>query len=446
MSSIDPAFAADFTDRYGEYLNPLPEVNSFREFARLVPPADRAGKQFRYPLQGSISHGVTLDITGTAYALNAARPAGELEAVLDGCDIALRDQIPYSAMLKGRNGASKDGNAAAYWEPLDKVMMTLLRGAEHYNEIAMMFGCGSGATIGADIGVIATTPVGAGTGPNYGSATHPLVQLTRASWAPGLWNNAGNGGNSSGGMLVDIMNAAGTATIETNVAVEGVGDPALCQVQMFKSGSAVAVAATHRILPAGWFQKACLGVQGILQNVGTFAGISAATNNIWRARQFNAGAAAMTRARVLQIAAKLFPNGLKRGLVAFCSAQTFADLAEEPHALTRWDSTSGAIETKIQGSTKLEYISPAGRIEVRVHEYQKQGVMFFLEPDQTVRVGASDITFRGADGNEGFFLELPNNAGSEVRVLSQQAPLIKVPYRSAIAFNIANSGDDTSGS
>lgn len=449
MSSIDPAFAANFTNRYGDYLNPLPEVNSFREFMRLVPPSDRAGKEFHYPIQSAISHGQTLDITGTAYALNSARSPAQLEAILDGCDIALRETLPYSAMLKGLNGTSKSGDAAAYWQPFDYIMMTLLKGAEHYNELALMYGPGPGATILSDIGVVATTAVFAGTGPNYGSATHPIVQLTRASWASGLWNNSGNGGNSSGGMLVDILNAAGNATVETNVAIEGVVDPQLCQVQMFKSGSAVAVATGQRVVPAGWFQKACVGVQGILQNTGTFASISAATNPVWRSRQFAVGGA-MTRARVLQIAAKLFPNGLKNGLVAFANSQTFADLAEETHTLTRWNANeggnTGGIETKVQGTTRLQYISPVGQIEVRVHEYMKQGMMFFLEPQMSVRVGASDINFRGADGRGELFLELPNNAGSELRVISQQAPLLLQPYRNAIATGITNTGDDTSGS
>lgn len=444
MSAVDAAFAADFTDRYAPFLNPLPEVNSFRDFARLVPPRDRSGRQFRYPIQAAISQGVTRDITGTAYALNPARPAGELEAILDGCDLAVRDTIPYSAMLKGRNGVSKDGNAAAYWEPLDKVMKTLMWGAEFHTELDLMFGPGSGATLTGDIGVVATVPqIG---GPvNWNAA--PLLQLTHGSWAPGIWINAGDGGNSSGGMLVDVYNSAGDTLVASNIPVQGVGDPALCQIKLKAGGTgATNPVAGQRLVPAGSLGKACVGVQGILQNVGTFANINAATNVIWRARQFSAGNAALTRAKILQLCAKLFPNGAKRGLRGFVNAHTFAQLAEE----TNDPSKSGGqwfengAETRVQGATKLEYLSPVGKVEITLHEYQKQGLAFFLEPENTVRVGASDITFRGADGSEGFFLELANNAGSEIRCIAQQAPLIKVPYRSAIVTGIVNDGDDKS--
>jgi hypothetical protein len=349
-------------------------------------------------------------------------------------------------MLKGRNGTSLSGDAAAYWEPLDKVMMTLMRGAEFHNELDMLFGPGSGTTITADIGVVATTPqVG---GPvNWNAA--PLIQLTRQSWAAGIWNQAGDGGNTAGGMLIDVYNSAGDTLVASNIPVQGVGDPSLCQVKLKAGGTGASnPAAGQRIVAAGALGKACVGVQGILQNTGTFANINAANQIIWRARQFSSGNAKLTRAKILGGVAKLFPNGAKNGLVAFANANTFADLAEETNDPTKsggqwWEN--GA-ETRIQGATKLVYLSPVGKVEIRLHEYMKQGLMPCLEAENTVRVGASDITFRGADGNEGFFLELPNNAGSEIRCLSQQAPLIKLPWRSCIFTGIVNDNDDTSGS
>jgi hypothetical protein len=444
MSAIDPQFAYDFTDRYADYLNPLPQVNSIRSYLPLVPPKDRAGNKLVFPIQAAISHGQTMNITGTAFALNSARPGTEVQAQLDGCDLVMRETLPYSAMLKGRNGVSKSGDAAAYWEPYDKIVYTLNAGMEYYTELQLLFGPGSGSTILDDIGVVATTAVAAGTGPNYGSATHPIVQLTRASWSAGIWNNAGSGGGTNSGMLVDILNSAGTATVETNVQVEGIGDPSQCQVQMFKSGSAVAVTSGTRILPAGWFQTSSAGVGGILKNTGTFANVNAATNNFWKARQYNVGGA-LTRTKLLQAVAKLQPNGAKNGLIGFVHAETFADLVDETASLVRWNDPTGN-ETRVQGVDNVEFMSPIGKIRLVRHEYMKQGVAYFLEPETSVRVGASDITMRGADGKGDIFLELPANAGSEIRIMSQQAALLKVPYHNLIVTGIVNNGDDTSGS
>lgn len=445
MSAIDPQFAFDFTDRFGPYLNPLPQVDSFREFLKFAPTKDRSGKQFVYPVQAAISHGQTTDRTGTAFALNAARPGIELQAVLDGTDLIVRETFPYSAVLKARNGVSLQGDAAAYWDPIDKVMMTSLRSMELYNEVMLMWGPGPQATIGSDIGVVATTAVFAGTGPNFGSATHPLVQLTFASWAPGIWNNMGSGGGANSGALVDIYNSAGTATVETDVQIEGVGDPSLCQVQMFKTGSAVAVAAGQRVIPKGWANTTSLGMGGILRNTGTFAGISAATNPFWRPRQF-AAAGAMTAAKLIGYAAKLLPNGGDKGLTGWLHGVTFSDLVSETIGNTRWNNSMGDNSAKMQGANTLEFMTAVGSLTLKRHPYMKQGEIWLLEPESNMRIGASDITYRGANGNEGFYLELPSNAGAEIRAISQQAALPTVPYHNAIISGITSTNFDTSGS
>lgn len=447
MSAIDAQFAYDFTDRYGAYLNPNPQQNSFREFLKWAKSTDRSGKQFRYPIQAAISHGQTSDKTGNAFALAAARPGTEVEAILDGTDLIMRETFPYSAMLKARNGVSLEGDAAAYWDPMDKVMMTTLRGMELYSELMLMWGPGPGTTGLSNIGVIATTPVFAGTGPNYGSATHPIVQLTAASWAAGIWNNMGSGGGASSGALVDIYASDMTTLILADVQVEGVVDPSLCQVQMFKSGSAVAVAATHTIIPKGWLATSSVGVGGILRNTGTFANVSALTNPFWRPRT-QAAVGAMTASKFLAITAKLMSNGGENGLTAWCNPVVFSDLVDGTINNTRWinGSDGGSNRVKEQGADTLQFITAVGTCTLKRHSYMKQGEMWLLEPETSMRIGASDITFRGANGNEGFFLELTNNAGSEIRAMSQQAALLTNPWHNALLTGITSSNFDTSGS
>lgn len=444
MSAVDPQFAADFTDRYAPYLNPLPQQNSFREFLKFAASKDRSGKQFRYPIQSAISHGQTSDKTGTAFALNAARPGAEQEAILDGTDLIVRETFPYSALMKARNGTSLQGDAAAYWDPMDKVMMTTLRAMELYNELMLMWGPGPAATGLSNIGVIATTPVFAGTGPNYNSATHPIVQLTAASWAAGIWNTMGAGGGAGSGALVDIYQADMTTLRAANIQIEGVVDPSLCQVQM-TGASAAAVTATDVIVPKGWISTSSVGVGGILRNAGTFANVSAATNPFWRARQFSAFGP-MTANKFLATTAKLMPNGGDKGLTAWCHPVVFSDLVAETVNSTRWLNSSGDNKVKTQGADTLQFITAVGTCTLKRHSYMKQGEMWLLEPETAMRIGASDITFRGANGNEGFFLELAGNAGSEIRAMSQQAALLTVPCHNALVQGITSSNFDTSGS
>lgn len=434
MSGVAAAFAGDFTNRYAPYLNPWPEVNSFREYLKFVPTGDRSGLQYTRPIQAAISHGQTTDISGGSFPLNAARPGVELIAALDGTDLIMRDTFPYSAMLKARNGVSLQGDAAAYWDPLDKVMMTVMRGMEHYNELMLMYGPGTAATALCDIGVIYSTPVVGGTGPNYGSATHPIVQITQASWAAGIWNNSGSGGGAGSGMLVDIWNAGMTAVVEAGVQIEGITDASQCRVQMFKTGGGAVTAGT-RITPAGWGATTSLGVEGILRNTGSFAGISAALNPFWRARTVTVGAA-LTATLFISNASRLMPNGGNGKLTAWCGPGVFADIVGGTINNTRWNNSMGTNSTKMQGADVLQFMTATGVVTLKKHEYMKQGQIWVMMDGEAVRIGASDITFRGANGNEGFFLELSGNAGSEIRAISQQAAFLDVPYHNLLLDGI----------
>lgn len=425
---IDPLLAANFRQRYDGYLDPLPEDNTIADFAEFVPSEARAGNTYNFPLQASLEHGQTADISGLAYALNVARDSEMVNATLDGADLALVANVAYSSMLRGRNGANKGpgGNGGAYWQPFDLKIELMMKSMELYRELALLYGPGTGAAIAADIGVV-FNGVGLGGGANVGAGTGQIVNITTASWAPGIWNNMRNA-------LVDVYQADGTTLRVADAVVAGVPDASLNRIQLFKSGSAVVVAATDRIVPKGWRLNSCVGLQAILQNTGILFGVNAASYPFWNALRFTAGATAMTRARVLQIAARLFPNGLTDGLAMFTSSAIFADLAEEADLLQRY--TGNTDEVKRQGANKLLYISPAGTVEVRLHKYMKQGMFMMFGHGLVKRVGASDVTFRGDNGNDWFFLELPANAGYQLRAISNQAPVVKVPYQCAISVDV----------
>lgn len=439
MSAIDPQFAADFTDRYAPFLNPLPEISSFREFLKFAKSSDRSGKQFRYPVQAAISHGQTTDRTGTAFTLKAARPGVELEAILDGTDLIVRETFPYSAMLKARNGTSLQGDAAAYWDPMDKVMMTTLRAMEYYNELMLMYGPGPTTTGLSSIGTIATTVTANGI-TNFNNATHPIINITQATWAAGIWNLAGSGGGASSGMLVDVYQSDLTTLRLANVQVEGVVDPSLCQVQM--TGGSATITAGDVFVPAGWINTTSVGIGGILRNTGTFANISATTNPFWRCRNVSLGNTPLTAAKFIAHTSKLMNNGGKNGLTAWCNPIVFADLVNETVNSTRWNNSMGDNKVKMQGADTLEFMTAVGTCTLKRHPYMKQGEVWLLEPETAMRIGASDITFRGANGNEGFFLELTGNAGSEIRAMSQQAALLTVPWHNMLISNIKSAFND----
>lgn len=446
--AVETQFQNLFLERFAPIINPLPYETSVRKHLKLVPPKERNGLKMSYPVKAAFSHGQTVSASGAIGTLNAARPGVHLKAEIDATNLFMREQISYDSHMRGLAGASKQGGAAAaYWAPYDKIVRDMQEGMEFYTEVALLFGPGTGSTILDDIGVVATTPVAGGSATTYDGGTGPVVQLTKASWAAGLWNNAGNGGVTGSGMLVDILNSAGTAVVETNVEIIGVVDPSLCQVKMLGGDTgSVTVAAGHRILPAGWYQAQSVGLGGILANTGTFAGISAASNAFWRPRTYNA-AGTLTAAKLLTALAKMHANGVRGGMIGFTHPLQFADFVNQADTLIRWATQNGGASTdvKVFGTDTIEFMSAVGKVTLVNHSFQKQGQAWFLPKGECVRVGASDITMRGIDDGK-IFLELQNQTGSEIRSMAQQAPLIKVPAHALRVIGITPTGEDTSGS
>jgi len=419
----------DYKQRYGEFTNPLPEENTIADWFDFVPQDQRPGQAFNFPVVVQNEHGQTADNTGTAFNLNSAIDSVLKNAVIDGSTLALVGNIPYDVTFRGRNGAGNGNNGGAFRTAFELKTSLMMQAMEFYRELSLMYGCGNTTTAAANIGVCSAPITG---GANLGTGAGQIVSITTASLAPGLWNNMI-------GALVDVyqsdattLRAAGVSVTAFNTSV----GTTLATVQLFKTSSSAVVAPNDIIVPAGWVSKTCVGVESILTNTGTLFGINAGQYPMWKAVNFSAGSAALTRAKILGMAAKLFPNGLDSGGKLFVSAPTFGDLAEEADALQRY--TGNTDEVKRQGANNLEYKSPAGTINVALHKYMKQGEAMFFPKGIGKRVGSTDITFRG-EGQDWFFLELPNNAGCQLRTLSNQAPVLRIPYRCALISAITNS-------
>lgn len=425
MSSL-ANWQANFKRRYGSFINPLPSDNTIADYAKFVQQDRRPGENYNFPVKVGNEHGITANVDGTAFSLNAAIDSQLQNAQLDGATLALVGNVPYDVAFKSNNGAGDGSNGGAFMRAFDLKIQSLMESMEFYRELSLLYGCGTAAAAAANVGVCNASVSGANL------AAPQVINLTRASWAPGIWNMMING-------LVDVYQSNATTVRDTAVTVQSV-DPTQCRLTLFKAASAATVAANDIIVPTGWRTKSCYGLQALLENTGTILNINAALYPMWRAQQYNAGGA-FGRAKLLQMTARMSPNGLKGGGKLFVNGMTFADLAEEADALQRY--TGNTDEVKRQGAESLLYKSPVGNIEVAVHGFLKQGFAFFLKTGTVKRVGSTDVTFRGDGPNDWFFLELPTSAGYQLRVMSNQAPVMEVPYHCAIVSGLTNTGDVT---
>lgn len=416
-----------FKQRYGRWIEPLPDEHTLADFGDFIPAENRPGLGYNFPVLTGIEHGQTASVDGSAFALNPAIDSQVLNANLDGATILLQSVVSYDVIYKSLNGSGNGNAGGAYKTALDQAVQAMLMGAAMYRELALAYGPGTSAAAASNIGVVNATVSGA----NLGAAQ--TVALTTASWIPGLWILAQN-------MVVDIYQTDGTTPRDTGVTVQARPQPSKTYLTLFKSGSAAVVAANDKIVPQGWRTKSCFGLEAIFNNAGTIFNINAATVAAWRCMSFDAGGQ-LTRAKIMSMAAAISINGTKNGGKLFVCAPTFADLAEEASQLQRF--TGNTDKVKRQGASVLSYETAAGVIEVVVYQYAKQGQAFFIASDNFRRVGSTDLTMKPIGGGaEAFFTHLTSNAGAQMKIYSNQAPVLEMPYRNFIVTGIVNSGSN----
>jgi len=408
--------------RYGRYQNVLPSEDSICQYGRFIPQDQRPGESYQVGIKLTNEHGVAFNSDGTAYDLATAIDAKTKQASINGCNIEMTAIIPRDTIARAANG-----EGASYFEAIDFKVMSILESAEFYREIQTMYGPGGTTTIASNIGAVNASISGANL------AAPQVINITRGTWAPGIWNQYIEG-------KVDILQSDGVTSRETAVTVQAV-TAAKCRLKLYKAGSVATVAAGDLIVPAGSVGTACTGLQPILENTGSLFGIDAAVYPSWQGVTFSAGSAGMTRAKVLGMASRIYPNGLRTGGTLFVSGATFADLAEEADALQRFNGNTD--DVKRQGANALEYKSPIGLIRVQVHGYKKQGIAFFIGNEVFERVGSTEITTQMKGTNRFFYTELPTKSGSQIGCFTNQAPFLRVPYHCAIVTAIVNNQDAT---
>lgn len=423
---------------YGDFTDPHPNSDSMTAALPFVPKESRNGRTFNVPVMVSPEQGQTADVSGTAFAIRDARNSVMKEASLDGASLLYNGRIPYDAMLRSRNGTGDKRNGNAFKDAFELKTKGLMEQGEFYNEVAMHYGPGTGATIADDIGVVDSA---GGTGTSLTAGV--TVPLTIATWAPGVWARMTNA-------LVDIYNAAGTTLLANNVTVSAInpdyapgGSPKSPNVtligtttgnQQTTTGGSLAIASiyTSRLVPAGWAQNSCIGVVSRVKNTGIQDGINAALYQVWKPVQV-VTTGTLTRLKIKSLMARMFPTGIRKGGKLWASAPVFADLEEE---MTSQNHYWPKGEMSQVGTNELTYKSPCGPLSIMLDPMMKYGTaVFWGNEARAVRVGSSPLTFRGK-GDEWFFLELQGNAGSEIRCMSNQTPFFYEPNKTAVITGI----------
>lgn len=417
-----------FKEVYGDDIkNLIPETGKISKMFPFVSKEKQEGNKYHQPVIVAAEQGATYAAAQSgAFSLNDAIASVMQDAQVEGAQILLRAAIGYDAAAKAAKGK------AAFMDATELLVENLLESHMKRLEISMLYGQqGLG---------IADSSVNIG-------ATSTTVTFTTASWAPGIWaglegavvqfwdSPTGTNLVSSGAdalftvTSVDNANRAvvftGTATGITALDSDLSGADQYVFFQGIKTTS------------SGTTYQEMAGIDKILTNTGTLFNISASTYSLWGAQTYSAGSAQLSMAKVLAGVSKAVQRGLNEDVVLFCNPDGWTNLMSDLAALRKFD---GSYEKKkgSNGFQSIEFYSQNGAIELVPYNIVKEGDAFVLPKKKVRRLGATEITFKTPGREDEIFLQLPSNAGYEIRSYSDHAIFLETPARAVKIGSIVN--------
>ena len=478
---------------YGDSLiNLIPESAKFIKdvpFER----RKKLGDFYNVPVVLQAEQGFTYnDGDGTAFALNGALAMGTKNAQVRGAEKVLQSQISYKAAAAATSSKEAFADATAtLLENMVESMSNRLELSSFYGGSSLGNGSGSGASgssLGAATFTRATTVVTVTTANNHGLTTGDTVNFTddsgtgitlstgvitvtgaktftavasngtnstplactigpfvkrtsttawyyvnRSQWSTGLW--AGKVGAELQFYQEDdsTLISSGSDSVFTISAI----DPVYKRIGL--TGTATGVTALLAVAEAnfdggifvyfnGTKGKDFLGIDKIITTSGSLFGINNTTYSLFKGNEYTASGA-LSLSQIIAATENSVAQGLMEDVCAYVPISAWNTLASTEAGLRMYDSSYSPNKAE-NGVKSLAFYGANGKIEIEPHPIVKAGEVFIIPKKQFIRVGATDVTFQtpGMDSTE-IFLQLPSNAGYEVRAYADQALLCMAPAK-----------------
>lgn len=359
------------------------------------------GNFYHQPVVLGQEHGVTFAGAGDDAFTLEAPVAGQIkDAQVRGTQLVLRSVMGYASASR-----SSEGGAKAFKQATKFLVGNMLRSVTKKLEIEMLYG-----QIG--YGVVAST---AGT----------VVTIPAAEWAPGIWAGAEN-------MPIEIRDVAGSTVRGTAKIVSVSFENKTITLDTLPAGTV----ATDVIWHKGAYSNEFAGIHKIITNTGTIFNIDASQYSLFKGNTYSAGSAALSFAKIQEAIAKAVEKGLDNDVMVIVNPSVWADLLTDQAALRMTDS-SYSTSVSENGSKEIKFHGQNGAIEIVPSIYCKQGYAYVISPDEMVRIGSTDVTFKRPGKGDEFFRELENAAGYELRCYTDQALFCHAPGKNVLINNIA---------
>jgi hypothetical protein len=397
LTSLNGLFKEVYADKI-EHL--IPEGVKVYNLIKFAQRNKQPGNFYNQPVVLGLEHGVTFAAEDEgAFALNPAITGQVKNAQVRGFQMLLRSVMAYDAAY-----ASLGGGAKAFEDGTKFLVANMMKSIVRKVEIALIYG-----QIG--YGAVASTAAN-------------VITITTAEWAPGIWAGSEK-------MKLEIYSSAGTLRGDCSVTAVDM-DLRTVTVDSLPAG----VVATDVIYHYGAFQKEMPGIHKIISNTSSLFGISAATYSLWKGNSYSA-AGALSFTKLSTALARSVEKGLESSVICLVNPRTWSTLMTDMAANRRFDSSYKS-SVGSQGNEVIEFFSQNGKIEIHSSIYVKEGYSYLIAPEDFLRIGSTDITFKQPGKSDEFFRELENNAGFELRCYSNQSLFCKAPGKQTLISGIVN--------
>jgi hypothetical protein len=327
--------------------------------------------------------------------------AGQIkDAQVRGTQLVLRSVMGYASASR-----STEGGAKAFKQATKFLVGNMLRSVTKKLEIEMLYG-----------------QVGYG---QVASVAGTVITIPAAEWAPGIWAGSEN-------MPIEIRNLAGN-TVRGTAKVTAVNfETKSITVDVLPAGTV----ATDVIWHKGAYSNEFAGIHKIITNTSTLFNIDASQYSLFKGNEFDALASALSFAKIQDAIAKAVEKGLDNDVMVLVNPSVWSDLLTDQSALKMNDSSYSSSLAE-NGSKEIKFHGQNGVIEIVPSIYCKQGYAYVISPDEMMRIGSTDVTFKRPGKGDEFFRELENAAGYELRCYTDQALFCHAPGKNVLIKNIA---------
>lgn len=393
-----------YKDVYGDKLTDLrPDFGILMDKIKFRE-GKKTGRDFVEPVQLTHEHGFTYG-QGLVTLADIVVSQNE-EAKVRGNSLTLRTAFAYDAAANMVQGGKE-----SFIRGTEYKFRTMMESATYRLEAQMLHGSDS-------LGTVKTSAA---------NDTDDTVEITDASWAPGLWSGAEQAS-------IDIY-SADKVTLRGTYTVESIDTSGkILAVPTASTLQTDGVVAGDVIMFAGSKGNEMVGLSSIAANSGTLYGINGAGYGLWQGNT-SAVAGNLTLKKLYQGINGAVGKGLMETVCVLVSPATFSTLANDEASLRRYNAAG----TKaVNGSEAIEFHGTNGLIKIVVHPMVKEGQAIAFPEGKAERIGATDITFKTPGRQDEMFQQIPDQTGYECRLYSEQALYLPCPAKCVSFSGITN--------